>query len=720
MAERARGRGAARASCAVRALLATGVLALSIAAHGEAQAPPPVEVRLEGVFGNDALLGDGYAPIAITLRNPTRQTFRGRVVLETEEWGQPPDRHALAIDLPPGAFRRAMLTVFVGAGGASLSARYEVDGARLGATSVAATYSPGGRSLVIVSDPPRLRSSLLDLQVAVPDPNAGHGYGATATGSERAIAVPIGIVSLDGATGDPIVPDDALGWSTVAVAVASIPLLARLPARELEALRDWAHAGGHLVLVPRTEADVASPLVRELLGEITAVPGRTAVPGVFVPNGTHPVLACGERARSEPFGCASRVGHGAVHLVAYDLTAPPAVDQPATRQLLGAITQRAMREIGSPRLPLGRGRDVIDDSWGAASRGFPRVRAALDPNEGYRPALGLVAVVLLFYVVLVGPLNFRFVLGRNRPTLALITTPLAALGCALLMLAVGYLGKGVLTRYRRIEVIEAIEGSALAPVRSYSGLFLTRPAAIDLEMPERARTMRIASGGDDGLVTDHSGERARLTQIHGGLWETVFVRTDGMIDLGGAIAFHTEGRALVSVTNHGTRALRSALLIDESNVYAIGDVEVGATQPIARVASSSVTLTASPYYEDPNDRSPAVLARQLGLESADDPAVRALVRMLAATVDPAPAPVLWARIDPGDPPTVTPAFAEDSDLRLLLVRVAAPYQPLGQAMPIPVDPGSIFGEPPLQTLPPPVELAPPNDPAGVSEQEIAP
>src|SRR5690606_36940532 len=100
---------------------------------------------------------------------------------------------------------------------------------------------------------------------------------------------------------------------------------------------------------------------------------------------------------------------------------------------------------------------------------------------------------------------------RNRPTLALVTTPVLAFGCAALMLVVGYLGKGVVTRYRRVEIVEAYEGAALAPTRAYAGYFLTTPSVVDVDGRPDGRTMRLTSGSSDsGLVYDHAGERPRL------------------------------------------------------------------------------------------------------------------------------------------------------------------------------------------------------------------
>lgn len=678
------------------------VLASTIAHDATAQRPPPIEVRVEGVFGNDALIGDGYSTVAITVRNLTRETFRGRVLVRAVQWGQPPERHALALDLPPAEQRRVLMTLFVGGTGTSVEARYEVDERTLGTGSVSASYAPAGRSLVLLSDPPRLRASLLDLQVNAVD-EANRGYYAGSTGAERAVQVPIGLVTLDGATGDPIVPDDVLGWSTVAVVAAQIPMLARLPQRELDALRQWAHAGGHLVLLPRTPGDLASPVVRELFGEVRASEELRIFPGDFVP-GVMPALEGGS-ATAERFGCGATVGAGTAYLVAYDASAPPYVDRPEVRELLRSITQRALRDPAQTRLPLGRRADELATQWWDGRPSLARLRASLDPNEGYRPALGLVGIVLFFYVLVVGPLNFRWVLRRNQPTLALVTTPALALGCAMVMLFVGYLGKGVLMRYRRVEIVEAIEGDAIAPTRAYSGHFLTAPSMLAIDGRPGGRTMRLAmGGGDDGLAYDHASEPPRLGGMRGGLWETIFLREDRVTQLGGAIRFGYDGDQLVSVINESSAALHGAFVLDETRVYRVGEVAPGVTRPIPRTPSA---VLPSGWSDDDAVATSEALARQLELPEDDASYLRGVLRLLGGpSASPSDA-LLWAHLDPEPAPETSPGFSRERDLRLLMLRPRVRYQLLGRAA-APIDDGSgVWNDeaaPPLPELPP--EAAP--------------
>lgn len=264
----------------------------------------------------------------------------------------------------------------------------------------------------------------------------------------------------------------------------------------------------------------------------------------------------------------------------------------------------------------------------------------------------------------------------------------------------------MLTRYRRVEIVEAIEGSATASARGYTGLFLTRPSVVDVDSPERGLTTRLArsGGGDDGLIVDHGGPRPRLTGMRAALWETLFLRTDRIVALGGEPSFVYESNRLVAVTNGTSLTLRSAFVVDERQVYAIGDVEPGATRPIPRTPSASLTVLA--YYDDASDPLPGQMTGHLGLDPGDDtPYVRGVLRMMPQSAGTEP--LLWARLDPDEPPPTSPGFARDQDLRLLMMHPRRTYDRLGVAPPELPD-GSV-GSPqePIETdLPPATPVTP--------------
>lgn len=655
-------------------LFALALLAWLAAPLAEAQPGPrrPVVLTVEGVFGNETALGDGFSALAVNATNQTTATLRGYVEVSVAQWQQPEQATRIPLDIPAGESRRVIATLFC-PDSASIRARYVVDGGgTLAEASMNATYGQSARALVVLADPPRLRGALLDMTTNVRAPTWGYAGGGTS-----ASGVPLGTVGFDARTGDAIAPTSALGWSGVGVLAASIPALARLSDEQQGALEGWIHAGGRVVLFPRTDADLSAPFVHDHF------PGLSRGTTLERVDGQAPIaqLACGEAQREE-FGCSVRAGFGAVYVADFDGAAPPYVELPTTRAIVQSAVDQANGGLDpiTPALSFGRHLDEVADTYGyygsAARMSFGRMRAALDPNEGYRPALALVGVLLFFYVLAIGPLNFWFVGRRKTPTLALATTPAVAFVCALLMFIVGYLGKGVLMRYRRVEIVETVAGDSVGLARRYTGFYFTRPTTMDAPSAEHGSISRIL-GGSGGVL--HQGDTSTtLRSTSGGLWETVFTREEHVIDLAEGVSFVVDERRLAAVRNGTGRPLRHAFVVDgQGRVYVIGDVAPGSTVDIPR--DSALYLPPTGYY-DVSSSDVAALRDALGLGVGEEAYALGLQRLLA-TFSSGLVPVLYAQTDPDPPPAATPTFTSERDLRILRVVPSLPtptlYLPTG-------------------------------------------
>lgn len=664
------------------ALLVAAGLSL-LAARAPAQPPSVVRLRVESLFGQDVLLAEGWVPALVTVENLGASSYRGEVRVEVGDYAGSGMLRAAPLDLPARQTRTVVLPIFASSSGGFVRARYEVEGVALGRTETTVQYAPGGRSVVVLGDPPRLRGGLLDLDVY-----------EELDASGRQVRVPVGVVRFDAATGDPMLPDNGLGWSTVKVLVAHAPALRRLSAPQRRAVEDWLRVGGRLLVFPRAPSDLQDEWLRSLAGESAPVTAL-AVDDPLVASGPEPYrLDCGEGQRSERFGCSHGVGLGRVYLASYDGTSSAAIESGAPRELVRSIYGAPMPVRAA--LPFGRGTD--DASVGPYGGGsLSRVRRLLDPNEGFRPALGLVALVLLLYVVVVGPLNFRWVQRRGRPTLALLTTPAAAAVCVLLLLMVGYVGKGVQMRYRRVELVEAHEGLPRAAARRYTGFFSTRPGSYDLPgAGPDGYAQRIGGGVAQGPVYRHEGDAIALRDIRAGLWETMFLREDRFVGLGGAITFGRDGARLTTVTNRTSRPLRGAVVIDTVGaVYAIGDVAPGVTAPIPQTSSGSIGRYVG---------GEGVLRRLMRVAEEQAWSVEGLTELGGDSLAPTDAPVLYARLPP-EGGRVADRFSPERDARWIRVTPEVDGAPVSLAPPPQEDP---YAEP----RPPPYPT-PPLDDAGV-------
>lgn len=660
----------------------------------------PVTIEVHGVFGDELVLPDRWIPLTATLTNRSRRAYRGELELEITDYRAPRRRHVLPVDLPAGAARTVQVTYFRSDTSGTVRARYRDDADRvLGERMLEPSYSPAIEGVVTLSDPPRLRPALLDLQVEQVATTTAWG-----SGGPRVVAVPVGAIQTDARTGDPILPQETVGWSAAALFVASAPMLPRISARERAVIADWLRSGGQMLVFPRTPADLSDPWLRSLVGSVELFGAEsTLAHEAFVPpegrgtfmRGDHPAF------RPESFGGSVAVGFGRVWLATYDGAAPSTTDNREVRELVRSILA-APRET-APLYPFGRQTDSMGDSsmvYGPYGSTFASLRAALDPNEGYEPALALVAILLIFYVIVVGPVNFTIVGKKNRPTLALITTPIVAIACTFLLLGIGYVGKGTRMRHRTVQILELMEGEREGPARRYSGLFLTRPAGFDLAAPARG-ALRVINAGDRAGLVEEGSERPILRDVRGRLWETVFVREDVIGDAGGQITFERDGRRLAAVRNRTPFALRGVVVVDAFGaVYRVGDVAPGGLVPIPTAATMTIGASGSMFWgpEDPNLH---FFADALGVDRDDRDVVLGIVQLAGNTLASPAVPTLFGRIETPHRGEVAGVFGEESEQHFVRVVPRLGQSSLTRAPDV-VPPTPIAGDTPV---PPPV-LAP--------------
>jgi len=541
----------------------------------------PVALSARPLFGDQLILPNAHVPILVTLQNRTERTMSGHVVIEVSNYMSGKRRYQIAADLPAREGRQVVLTPYVVDGGA-VKVTYRANGRSLATTTINPAYSPAQTGLVLLDNPSHLRGSLLEMEVEEP--------GIGAYGAPRMVQLPIGTVPVDARSADPILPRNPVAWSAVTMLVTSAPAFERVGEVERAAILDWVRTGGQVLIFLRSDADLRNPALSEILGpaELASVVDAAASTS-FVPSNADPQHVVAPNVRAELFGGSRRVGFGRVFVATYEGTSPRFASAAQTRELVRAIVSRH-RTPGAdvPMLPFARYEDTLAQDWGGGGPSFGTLRPSLDPNEGYRPALALVAVVLLLYVLLVGPLNFTFVGRRGKPTLALLTTPVAAAGCLLVLLAVGYIGKGTTMRHRSVEIVEIVEGERAGPARRYGGLFLTRPASFDLPSPARGIVRPISDGRDSPVSVD-DGETTTLRRMQGGLWETIFVREDRIADMGGEVVFERAGRRVVAVVNRTPHDLRGAVVVDGvGGVYRVGDVPAGGRAIVPSTTAMSI------------------------------------------------------------------------------------------------------------------------------------
>lgn len=380
---------------------------------------------------------------------------------------------------------------------------------------------------------------------------------------------------IDGTTGDPILPERAALYDAADVVFFRSDMLARVTGAELSALAGYVLGGGTLAIAITRPEDVRNPTITSLIGgEIT----RTSVssdalkllilpkiggsaPDREVPFGLAPGEDLGTKLEGyaggnlhgSPYGNSAPYGLGEVHLLAFDPSSKPGLDDGWAKVRVVDLARRAYDR-----------RAQIVFRPGAADNAYDleRVRKQLDPNESSRWAIAIAAVLLLAYAVIAGPVNYSIAARRNKPLSALRLLPIFSAIMFFLIVGVGMIAKGPTGRARHLSLLEAGAGMSKASIRRYRGFFSSRAKELTVRTSDTTSVVRtgvVSEPGEteDRLVVDREG--ARLENVNALPWQTLVMREDGLADIGEGIAIVKKDPE-VMVKNRSGRSLRGAIL----------------------------------------------------------------------------------------------------------------------------------------------------------------
>ena len=281
-------------------------------------------------------------------------------------------------------------------------------------------------------------------------------------------------------------------------------------------IRPPEHAAGYheaaLVLAKDTTIDALTPNARAALLQWVKLGGHVAIEET-----THG--AAPDFTRS--VGRTMALGGGSV------LAFPHGEDGAAVR----VVTDEVRRSVEQ------RGTSFIDDPT-ASSYQFDQMRRALDPNENFRPALGVAALLLVAYSIVVGPLLYRRARRRKNPLELLYTLPLASAATFVLILGLGVFTKGLHGRSRRLTFVDLTSGDADGAARTFRAFYSNRSSSFDIEASSKGALPRLVHNGITGEGEETlrlQGDTATLANVTLPPWQTAVVVDDGRGTIDGAI-----------------------------------------------------------------------------------------------------------------------------------------------------------------------------------------
>lgn len=611
------------------------------AAAQEEQAPRGTRIRVSTRVGL-ALQGDlrpGWVPIEVELDNPResqsvilelRISTSGRLVLSCER----------EIVVPAKGKRRDWFYLpFTESAGVVSTVVWTQPGAG-GKRTTIARITQGYRASSRLSR----RTAMRPVQVL---------YVGGHPGTERRDAT---MVISPGASLDvrpaSRLPSHAFAYQGIELIALHGADLSAMSQEARRALTLWVRSGGTLLLIPGRQVSwFATPTIKEFLGgaevrslkinrlsllekrlgRLSDLPWSQRAPfEVFPVTPTEaqrkaaaplPVGRFGGRRARTPLPLKERLryghtfeflerlpcGQGWVFVLAADLSQPPFDRWTGLPKLVRAAHARIDRvATGADRASLlNRAQPLVR----------PEVCRALRSTED--PDKTLVILLVVVYILCVGPLNFYYLRQRDRPLLLALTVPAISLVFSAMVVISGYVTKGLGTVVWRVSVVSTELGSADGLEQTALSIrsSVERSYAITMEAPLLGT--RVFPGQDELLKTPvrmrQEGGGTRFPAIPLGMWEQAVFEGQARKDLKQGLRVVWSAQGTPDLINGTDQVIQRAVILGGTKSM----FQTGRVEPGQRVTASRVFKTRLASRGLAPSRSARVLA--------EDPAQRDLI-----------------------------------------------------------------------------------------------
>ena len=479
-------------------------------------------------------------------------------------------RFALPVDLPTTSRKAYTIHAQAPAFGSSLEVALVADEAVVARRAVAfALHDPSQLVIGVVAERP---GPLVAALGRLRDP----------VGSQPAV-VQLTVADL---------PERPEAWSALDRLVWQDVDAGQLSVEQLAALRTWLAGGGRLTIVggsggigllagfpeellpfrPTATIDVDPETIRGLLGG-TLPRGAESLPALAgsAAPGARALAVSGDRAIAgdRPFGS------GAVTLAGLDPSTPWLAESTSVDVLWGTLVPAR----GTARTPLVVGDDGI-----------------LVSLLGTLPALALPSIeglllLLLCYIVLIGPLNYLVLRRLDRREWAWVTMPLLVVGFTVAAFAIGFVLRGTDVIVNQVALVRAAPGTDAAQAQVYLGVFSPTRGSYEVGVPGGALLSAPYSGegfgqsGSQGLDVVQ-GEPARLRQLAVGYGTLRAVRAEAPVLAPRIEAdLRMEGdRVRGTIRNASAQPLAKPVVVLGTAVVVLPDLAPGASATVDLVA----------------------------------------------------------------------------------------------------------------------------------------
>lgn len=562
----------------LRRLLPLLALALLCVGALPAAAAPAMQTTAVAITARPAYDGafrpGTWLPVIVDLEN-SGPDQRVEVRVGTREGAQ----YATRLDLPNGGRKSVTVYVYLTPASRRLVARLLSDGEELAQQPI--TLQPANPNARVVG-------------VVVPDGSVLR-LPPRLNPTTPLVAVPMSIADL---------PEQALGLSGLhALLFEDVPT-ADLSDLQRDALHEWVIRGGQLIVGGGTESQrtlaglPAALRPVDLAGQETVPPeslfgpsaaGLVAVPYSSLtprtPEGNrppYPVTLSALAGQVQP-AVELTLGRGAVMALAFPL------GHPALVAWEGAVDLWAELLRGRNELPAGFAPE--NTTFDGFTEGNLAASLTSLPALDF-PPLGLIAALVLAYIVLVGPVTYVVLRRLDRQHLGWVVVPALTVVFAGLTYGIGFAQRGGDVVMNQVTLIEPVEGAAdLARVRSFVGIFSPERRSYRLAAASQSDSSPLlrpisvqgpwdvnASGASGVFLQDVSpGAAAESFEI--AQWSMRALSADSIVPFGNVDArLLVDGdRLTAEVHNRSAVALQDVTLLQGERVARLGTIAPGAT-----------------------------------------------------------------------------------------------------------------------------------------------
>lgn len=464
------------------------VLVVFLATVAPVQAQAASLIAMNASVGFEGHFRDNmWTPVLVSLENNGSRSFTGEIVIRPERSRGVTNPVSTPVSLAPDA--QQVFTVYV-----SLQTTAEVVRVEL--------LSDDGLIAAEVESSVSLALPHERLYVRVSD-----GLGRPV---DLSAAVSSGQSALEADWFISNLPDRAIGLEAVDLMLITNSDTGQLTPSQRDAIRNWVFGGGHLIVTGGSRWEETAAGVSGLLpfvpsdselssdfGDLSGLAGSSTVPtsiNAVIARGTLAenslVLASSEAG--EPLAARHTMGYGLVDYLSFD---------PASQPFL---VWDGMKSIW---FSLVSSRDVRP-GW---SYGFLNLRQGYNAVEilpgvtALPEALAMVGF-LLFYVVLIGPVNY-FILSRlGRREFAWFSIPALIVLFTIIAWVTGFNLRGTEVVLSRLSVVESWPNTDVSHVRQLIGLLSPRRANYDLAAPDTRAIRPLLRTSQSGFLTNQASQ----------------------------------------------------------------------------------------------------------------------------------------------------------------------------------------------------------------------